>query len=486
MPRFSVKGRVAAGIAGAGVSIDGKVVATTAGGEEWLNANSVVYSRKVAEPDQWGVFSHDGLVEKALDPKGANRLYGGGEVWAAWTPSGIRSNLHPAMPAAGLFGVGPDGTMAFCRNFGSGVGLVLRAPDGAEVELTTTAVKDVQVLGRRDALWVAAGRIKSSLPLAGDPITPVGYCEVPRLTSSPTQTFLIYFNSDAVGERLVVQTKWDSPVGYTLLEAPPNGLRAFRPDLKWLDGKLYAVWSVTEGAGPASIRKVEVDLTQPVKDLRRPQTAPTPVPMPTSIPTPTSVPSPEPMPSWTEENRATLLAYVAKFPLPIGTGEEVARDWTHKLCEQFKFTFGPAWGHKFAGAGRPHSADAVAFQDGNRLFAWDVMSDAGGPDCRLLDRPGTLDITGQVFEVVEATNHIGTVPVPVPPPAATPPPVEPCKFVAAAPCACRFDTKSTDAILVALTAVAMKLDALKADNHKERKLNGLKFVGQGTLSGVPD
>jgi len=39
---------------------------------------------------------------------------------------------------------------------------------------------------------------------------------------------------------------------------------------------------------------------------------------------------------------------------------ELARVWTHALCEQLRFSHGATWGHKSAGPGRPHSADVIA------------------------------------------------------------------------------------------------------------------------------
>lgn len=203
----------------------------------------------------------------------------------------------------------------------------------------------------------------------------------------------------------------------------------------------------------------------------------TPIPPPPVLP-----PPPTPMPEWKEDFRVLLVRFAEKFGIPKGTGEEAARQWAHKLAEQFCFSFGTSFGHKSAGPGRPHSADAIAVREGGKLYGWDVLRDAGGPDCQLVERPGTIDLTGQLFEVVSAVNHLAA---PAPPP--PPPPSTECKFT---PCTCQAQPCLAPQVLadlkVQLADISLKLDELLADNHKERTLKGLRFVGEGRLSGVVD
>lgn len=113
--------------------------------------------------------------------------------------------------------------------------------------------------------------------------------------------------------------------------------------------------------------------------------------------------------------KATIRAFFLRFGF--AQGEDAARELTHKLCEQVAWSHpGQGYGHKFAGPGRPHSADALAqLRDSGQLWAWDLIGDAGGANTLNLDVDGE-DITGQVFEHVTPTNHLGIVPpVDVPP-----------------------------------------------------------------------
>lgn len=259
------------------------------------------------------------------------------------------------------------------------------------------------------------------------------------------------------------------PLGDNKIIRLPFG--AVRPWGTFIDGRFLIIGNDARGV----MHVAEVPLNEPREALKPPSPAPVPVPVPPPRPV-------TPMPEWKEEYRALLLRFAEKFGIPRGTGEEAAREWTHKLAEQFCFTFGTSFGHKSAGPGRPHSADAVAVREGSKLFCWDVLSDAGGPDCKLIERPRTLDITGQLFEVVTAVNHLGA---PAPPP--PPPPSTECKFT---PCTCQAQPclapQALESLTTQLTAISLKLDELLADNHKERTLKGLRFVGEGRLSGVID
>lgn len=78
-----------------------------------------------------------------------------------------------------------------------------------------------------------------------------------------------------------------------------------------------------------------------------------------------------------------------------------------KVAEQFRFTFGPAFGCKKADAGRPRSKDSLAYVNGNRLWSWDMYNGA----TRLpVDNPDPTDLGDngrpQVFDPVSPVNHL--------------------------------------------------------------------------------
>jgi hypothetical protein len=144
--------------------------------------------------------------------------------------------------------------------------------------------------------------------------------------------------------------------------------------------------------------------------------------------------------------QALIRRFAEKFPVPVS--EDDCRTWVHQLAQQFRFSYGPAWGHKRADPGRPLSSDVIAYQSGAVFVGYDVILDAGTPDRRLVTDGDSIDLTGQVFVPVEPVDHLGdTVPAPQPDPTPQPTPTP-------EPCACRF--AATD-----LTAVLERLEALE-------------------------
>lgn len=110
----------------------------------------------------------------------------------------------------------------------------------------------------------------------------------------------------------------------------------------------------------------------------------------------------------TDAQQQMLKDYADRYPVP--TGETERQEWTHRLAEQFRYSFGTPWGHKSAGPGRPHSKDAIAYKFGDAFWAYDTINGATGA---LISNPDPIDIHGQIFEVVAPVNHMGA---PVPPP----------------------------------------------------------------------
>ena len=111
-----------------------------------------------------------------------------------------------------------------------------------------------------------------------------------------------------------------------------------------------------------------------------------------------------------------IAQFASKFPIPVND-EIGSQNWTHRLCQQLKFSF-PAsgWGHKSAGAGRPHSKDVVALS--SPFTGWDVILGAGTSSPTLTLNGDNLDLTGQLFETVDAVNFLDSAP-PIPPPVTT-------------------------------------------------------------------
>ena len=121
--------------------------------------------------------------------------------------------------------------------------------------------------------------------------------------------------------------------------------------------------------------------------------------------------------AWEEKHRSLLLAWEGKFGLPDYRDDDAARAWTRRLAEQFKFSFpDEGWGHKSGGGGRPPSTDVIARNMSNGLWGYDVILNQGIANQVLIDRPGAINLAGQAFIPVTATNHLGTVVEPEPEP----------------------------------------------------------------------
>lgn len=163
--------------------------------------------------------------------------------------------------------------------------------------------------------------------------------------------------------------------------------------------------------------------------------------------------------------KAIRARYVVAFPIPTGAPgeqhEENVRQWSIRFAEQVAFEQGPQWGMKRADPNRPISKDTIALNDG-RLLIWDLLLGTGTGNPRLLDDPDSEELVGQVFVVVQPTNHLGT---PEQPPAQppSPPPSQP-----PAPCP-----------PVDLSGVLAGLAAVQAEQAAQRALiEALKLTVQ--------
>ena len=89
--------------------------------------------------------------------------------------------------------------------------------------------------------------------------------------------------------------------------------------------------------------------------------------------------------------------------------DELRRATTMKIAQQCRYELGPNWGTKRADPGRPLSADVICTQ--SPFVGWDWSVPTG-----IAQFPDSLDLTGQVFVLVEAVDHLGVGQPPVPPP----------------------------------------------------------------------
>lgn len=140
--------------------------------------------------------------------------------------------------------------------------------------------------------------------------------------------------------------------------------------------------------------------------------APTPTPVPVPVPQPTPEPTPVPtirtvpMPPRIREIVQEL--YARNVHLAEGTDDE-RRQLQTLICEQARYELGPQYGAKKADSGRPRSKDAIAFLDGDVLYAADCFNGS----TRKPSVPGEFtEIPGQVFDPVQAIDHLGHVTVP--------------------------------------------------------------------------
>jgi len=122
---------------------------------------------------------------------------------------------------------------------------------------------------------------------------------------------------------------------------------------------------------------------------------------------------------WNDQHQDLLERFVGKFPPPID--DHACRAWTMKLAEQFAHTFqSQGWGTKRADPGRPPSTDCICTQ--SPFVGYDVIISQGRPEQHLARHPEELNLTGQVFIPVVATDHLEGVKPPKPKPPKPEPP----------------------------------------------------------------
>ena len=257
-------------------SVDTRVLLTPGGDLCWMTDDTLIAQTRA---DGYRVVQMplSGLPRITL-AGAANALCAGGGRWLGWASDiGLFGSLG-SKPQAGLVAAGPDGTLAYCPDYQTGLGLVLSGPDGWEQVIADAQVVDrqCQVLGPLRAIWLdARGGVRAyGLP---DPIPALRPGRM-RLVVVDGVRWLVYW---AEGTGLVAQVDGASD-GYILEQRPI----AFNHDAV-ANGQLVVAWSTTQGEMPDDLVTVTVDRAAPRVRL----VAPLPVPAP-----PPPVPEPAPPP----------------------------------------------------------------------------------------------------------------------------------------------------------------------------------------------
>jgi hypothetical protein len=256
MPTLNSRGQAAMGQAGGPGSVDRRVLLDPGGELCWVT-DDLLIGNTGSDAAGWQVVAINLTGAWIPLAPGANTLCAGGGRWLGWAdPAKGGAGLFGSIthPAAGPRGAGPDGTLAYCRDYQSGRGLVLQAPDGTETEAPADIYAlDVQVLGPTSALWNDGHDHTEVLGRA--PVRPALPSWRLRLVTVDSVDYLIYWSE---GTGLVVQV--DGAADGWILEPRPI---AFNHGAREVNGALVVTWSTTSGEGPNDLVTVTVDRTQP-------------------------------------------------------------------------------------------------------------------------------------------------------------------------------------------------------------------------------
>lgn len=242
------------GLGGGTVSIDGRPIASPAGGAAWVTDDLLIYQICRGGVCVLETFdARNGLVTEVADA-GANEIAAGGGVWAAWRAGfGLFTSFGLHLPDAGPATVGPDGVIAYKPQHQSFGPVVMRAPDGSTRTLIDTAPRDLQLLGGDRAIWAFHdSRIGvSGIPL---PVTldSTGGLWRPRAVSVEGEWWALYFHNSA---RLVLHP-FTSTRGYVLHQ----GVNAFGHDLVAEGSVITVGFAWNEGEQPGDERRVVINI----------------------------------------------------------------------------------------------------------------------------------------------------------------------------------------------------------------------------------
>ncbi len=252
MPRFDSNGNLYAGIGGGDASINGRIIASNAGGTCPLSAGVAILQVGA----QLYTCTVDGEA-RVFDPQGANELAAGGGVYAAKFNGVVRvSNDPQTYPGWGVGDVGPDGSV------------LLLTPDGL---FNGRLVRDLQSLG--GPWWSGLGA--HFRPIQSDDIQAPTVLPGAIYGYRRRGDYCCYLHESG---QFIVQ-HLNRLVGKVL----SSGLSgAFRPDLVVLpDGMLAVTYSRTEGERPGDLAVWHLspaDLNQEIKVTPPPPPPPPPPP----------------------------------------------------------------------------------------------------------------------------------------------------------------------------------------------------------------
>lgn len=456
MPFLNGRGQAVMGLGGMPASVDGKVIADPGGGACWLSDNLAILQTQV--DGKWTLATvtiATGKVELMPWTPGATELVAGGVRYAA----GLNGSMYGSITRAGAWpkAAGPDGTLAYVRDYQSGLGLVLNAPDGSETDIPHAVAIDTQVLGPASALWHNGKTLGwyGCEPLR--PALPAGRTRVAVLNGV---TWLVYWRLDDKG--LIAQVN-GADEGYVLETRPI----CFNHDARAVSGQIVVAWAETGGEAPDSLRKFTIDPAAPRVKL----TAPVVVVPPTDPVEPIKEPTPLrtiPVPARVKQIVQAL--YERHTDLAQGSDDD-RRELAIAIAEQARYELGPEYGSKRADAGRPLSKDALALLRDGVLYSADCFNGT----TRMPSVPDVFtEIPGQVFSVVAAVNHLG-VGTTEPAPTDKPKPSGGDSFIDLSPALAPLYAKIA-ALEARCAALGVLIDASKAEGDTTKLLDGARVA----------
>jgi hypothetical protein len=249
MPRLSIHGRAAMGIAGVEGSID-TVAIPDSSGPYWLNHAQVVF----IQPSINALVAYDVTSGARWQVSGAaNDVRAGGDVWAIWLAGvGLQASSGLADPAMGLLDVSRDGAIAHNNRQQDIYGVDVTELSGEIWKLTPNVISDLQLLGDKRAIWREVSRLcTANLPAS---VQVPGNLWTPRAADLGGEWWVCYF-SELYG---LILHPFASTIGYVIC-AP--GVSAFNPDVMALSADVMRVaWSATQGEGPGDLRLRDVNV----------------------------------------------------------------------------------------------------------------------------------------------------------------------------------------------------------------------------------
>lgn len=290
--------------------------------------------------------------------RAANKVCGGGGVWAAWenAESGVFDSLGRTLPGHWLGAVGPDGAICVVHPSPTVFGpWVVIERSGQQWTLSEVSARAIQLLGHQRAIWLEGDTVRCTegLPIIL-PNEPVWW---PRAVFHDGR-FLLLYQSQRDGS-LVLDGRIIAPPGHY-----------FYPDVVFRDGFFDIVWSPYQSD------------TEPRRLILSPeQLAACPPITPIDVtPPPVDPVPPTPEPSMPDSLLSTVEAVRAKYPTPPSPDQlglmlnEIA--WTHRA---------EGWGLNLKPAGnscpQPRTGvriavDILHHQPTDTI--WDCFRDAGG------------------------------------------------------------------------------------------------------------